>query len=98
MTTYRSSLRRSKLGKPFFINNCQIASFSNLRFFLYFTSTHGGLYIFHLYLVAFIILCLKVPSLFSCQRRLLLSAEGLHIQIVPRSVQKRSVLIWIQTV
>ena len=37
-----------------FLCNCQIASFLNLRLFLYFTSLRGEFYIFHLYLVAFI--------------------------------------------
>ena len=42
------------LEMPFFMN-CQIASFFlNLRLFLYFTPSRGELYIFYLYLVAFI--------------------------------------------
>ena len=46
--------------------------FLNSRVFLYFTSSRGKLYIFHLYfagyLVAFIFIISSVPSLFSCQR------------------------------
>ena len=37
-----------------FLCNSQIASFLNLRLLLNFTSSRGELYIFHLYLVAFI--------------------------------------------
>ena len=34
--------------------NCQMASFLDLRLFLYFTLTPDELYIFHLYLIVFI--------------------------------------------
>ena len=73
VATYRSSLPGSKLGTALFIYNCQIASF----LFLYFTSSRGGLIFSRFYFHYFI---------GSCQRRLLLSADNLCKQFVPRSV------------
>ena len=81
--TDQANLDRN-LEKPFLYIILHL--FLNLRLFLYFTSSRGGLYIFHLYLVAFIFIISKVSSLFSRERRLLLSADNLCKQFAPRSV------------
>ena len=88
MATYRSSLPGSKLGKAFFYIIVKLHPFLNLRLFLYLTSSLGGLYIFNLYLVAFIFIISRVSSLFSYQRRLLLSGGNLCRQFFHRSVPK----------
>ena len=66
--------------------NIRLIARAPIRLFLYFTSSRGGLYTFHLYLAAFIFIISWVSSLFSCQARLLLSADNLCKQFVPRSV------------
>ena len=74
------------LEKPFLYIIVKLHPFLNSRLFLYFTSSHGEFYIFHLYLVAFIFIISLVSTLFSCQQRLLLSADNFCKQFVPRSV------------
>ena len=54
---YSSSLPGSKLGKAFFYKKAKLhLFFLTKRLFLYFTSSRCELYIFYLYLVAFIFL------------------------------------------
>ena len=53
LLTNQAYLDRNLEG-TFFIDNCQIAFFFKLIFFVYFTSSCDELYIFHLYLAAFV--------------------------------------------
>ena len=82
--TGQAYLDRS-LEKPFYVI-VKLHLFLDLRLLLYYTSSRAKLYIFHLYIVAFIFISSYVSSLFSCQWRLLLSANNLCKQFVPRSV------------
>ena len=53
MTTYRSSLPGSKLGKPFLYVIVKMHLFM-LSMFLYYTPSRGELYILHLYLITLV--------------------------------------------
>ena len=56
LLTNQAHLVRNLDGTYFFLSNCQIVFFFKLILFLYFTSSCDELYIFDLYLAAFVLI------------------------------------------